>query len=381
MSRDLRVLIFQPVVPPYRFDWYNAVSEHCDLRLALFRQTLLEQQYDQAALRKKLRVEQVELTHGITIMERTIRLGILKAIRRFSPNVVVTPEFSPVSMTVAIQPRRYLNYSHIVMTDDNPFIVRQEQPIRTLARRFILAKIQGLITTSGETTNLYVNRYGYSGANGIVPYLPDEIRFQESIQLAWPTAVSLIEKHGLEGKRVILSVGRLAHVKRIDRLIRAFSDIYCSSRDSILAIVGDGSERPKLEYLAKQLGVGEKVIFAGRTVGRALYAWYGLGRLLVLPSAYEPFGATVAEALAAGMPVICSNIAGARTLVENGVTGTVLDPAKPQLLQNAILHWIRSVEPICHSKGFSLRPPHLVTNFRESVDSFLELLRAVVPEK
>jgi glycosyltransferase involved in cell wall biosynthesis len=142
---------------------------------------------------------------------------------------------------------------------------------------------------------------------------------------------------------VALYVGALAPEKDLGTLLRAFraltpptADLVeagCrSTQDGIstsvlpqLLFVGDGEERASLESLARELGLAERVRFAGTRPWRELPAMYALADLLVLPSRFETWGAVVNEALAVGLPVIVSDQVGcAPDLVRPGENGWIV---------------------------------------------------------
>ena len=81
----------------------------------------------------------------------------------------------------------------------------------------------------------------------------------------------------------------------------------------------------QLEDIVNELGLANNVLFTGKVEGLELLSWYFLAGLFVLPSMHEPFGAVVNEALIAGCSVLCSEKAGARTLI-NRSNGAVFDP-------------------------------------------------------
>ena len=112
-----------------------------------------------------------------------------------------------------------------------------------------------------------------------------------------------------EGKRVLLYVGRIAGNKRIDLLIHALAQLQRSN--VLLVVVGDVTLNdaarmlhPELEALAAQLGVANQVVFTGRVPEVTPYLH--LADIVLLPSQHEGFGVPVAEAMAAGTPVIAS---------------------------------------------------------------------------
>ncbi|MCS6881278.1 MAG: glycosyltransferase family 4 protein [Oscillochloridaceae bacterium] len=103
----------------------------------------------------------------------------------------------------------------------------------------------------------------------------------------------------------LLSVGRMAPHKRMDRLIAALPHLPATYT---LTLVGDGPERERLERLAERYGVRSRVHLAGRVSDADLRAWYRRAGALASLSEAESFGRTIIEGLALGCRVVCSDI-------------------------------------------------------------------------
>jgi glycosyltransferase involved in cell wall biosynthesis len=130
------------------------------------------------------------------------------------------------------------------------------------------------------------------------------------------------------------SVGRLDPIKRFEDLIEAVAQSQ-DGRDALYAlIVGDGAERGRLEDLAAARGIRDRVVFAGmrEDVPRLLAAM----DLFVLPSASEGQPNAVLEAMAAGRPVVATDVGGVRELVVPGETGLLVPCGEPAALAEAI---------------------------------------------
>jgi glycosyltransferase involved in cell wall biosynthesis len=148
--------------------------------------------------------------------------------------------------------------------------------------------------------------------------------------------------------RVIGTVGRLAHVKGTDRLIAAFAAIpqqlsSCqvaqllsdnpeisppsatqqpSNLTTYLLLVGDGPERVNLERQARELGVADRVIFAGYQADPA--PCLAAMDVFVLPSRSEGVSVALLEAMAAGIPVAVTDVGANREVIEEGQCGVIL---------------------------------------------------------
>ena len=94
-----------------------------------------------------------------------------------------------------------------------------------------------------------------------------------------------------------------------------------------LVIVGDGPSRPELESFARDLGLGNRVVFRGFAGYQGLPGIYGLAKAFIHASTKDTWGLVVNEAMAAGLPVLVSEKCGCVSeLVKDGVNGFTFDP-------------------------------------------------------
>jgi glycosyltransferase involved in cell wall biosynthesis len=114
-------------------------------------------------------------------------------------------------------------------------------------------------------------------------------------------------RYGIGDGFLVMYVGRLASLKRVDELIRAMALI--KEQDVRLMIVGGGPERESLETLSKKLGVDGRVIFAGRVDDKELPDYYAACDVWATASRHEGFCVPIVEAIAAGKPVIVPDLA------------------------------------------------------------------------
>jgi phosphatidyl-myo-inositol dimannoside synthase len=132
---------------------------------------------------------------------------------------------------------------------------------------------------------------------------------------------------GVDGKRVLLTVGRMAPGERYkghDRVIAAIADLVGRGHDVVYVIIGEGDDRARLEELAQQSGVAERVRFLGAVDPKQLVEAYRMADLFVMPSTGEGFGIAFLEAMASGTPALGLDAAGARDALAEGELGTVV---------------------------------------------------------
>ncbi len=136
------------------------------------------------------------------------------------------------------------------------------------------------------------------------------------------------------GAAKVGTLGRLHENKGIDVMLRAFARLRGTGVAARLTIAGDGPERRALEALAADLSLGDAVEFIGWVSPAADYL--ATLDLFALPSRVEPFGLVVAESMAAGVPVIASDIDGPREILKGGDLGRLVAPDDDAALAEAI---------------------------------------------
>jgi len=160
-----------------------------------------------------------------------------------------------------------------------------------------------------------------------------------------PKPESLLQRHSAAGKKVLLTVSRLASAERYkghDRVICALPSVLTRYPDALYLVVGDGDDRPRLERLTADLGLTEKVIFVGLVASEELPDYFRLADVFVMPSTGEGFGIVFLEAMASGIPVIGGNKDGSLDALADGVLGFAVDPEKKEELVSAICTALRN---------------------------------------
>jgi glycosyltransferase involved in cell wall biosynthesis len=149
----------------------------------------------------------------------------------------------------------------------------------------------------------------------------------------------LVSRYGLRSAIVMLTVGRLAtgeRYKGVDEVIDVMPRLLRQLPDLRYLIVGDGSDRARLEAKARAHGLSDYVIFAGRIAEAEKVAHYNLADVYVMPSYGEGFGIALIEAAACGIPVVGSSVDGSREALLDGQLGRMVDPSNPDELVLAI---------------------------------------------
>ena len=169
-----------------------------------------------------------------------------------------------------------------------------------------------------------------------------------------PTAAPTI--HG----DVILSVGRLVPWKGFATLIRLLPDLLQQNPKFHLVILGSGPLRSALDAVIAELKLGANVtiIAADR---QAVANYFSQAKLFVLNTGYEGLSHTILEAMAAGVPVITTNVCGNPEIITDGVNGTLVAYDDVPALRDAILALWRNSE---HAAALSAEAKKSLERFR-----------------
>lgn len=169
-----------------------------------------------------------------------------------------------------------------------------------IARR-VLSYASGIRVVSERTKRDVLEHFNVDAPISVLPIFVDIERFKNA-----QAPVELTARFS-QYKTACLVVSRLEAEKNVSLAVDAFARAYIP--DSCLIILGEGSERRSLERLAKERGVQSSVFFEGDTDSAP---YYQLADIVLVPSKYEGYGMVIVEALAAGVPVLSTDVGVAR---------------------------------------------------------------------
>jgi len=166
-----------------------------------------------------------------------------------------------------------------------------------------------------------------------------------------------------------VSVGRLAPVKGMERLIRAWVRVCEMKPEARLVIVGDGEERTGLGQLCHTLDIGNNVHFAGWCDP---VPYLAASRCFALLSHNEGMGRVVVEAMASGLPCVVSNVCGLKELVTKNC-GTVVDADDVNVVADALLQdWPVSARLACQERARAYSVEVMVQALQRLYDGLLK---------
>ncbi|MCA1636185.1 MAG: glycosyltransferase family 4 protein [Acidobacteria bacterium] len=177
----------------------------------------------------------------------------------------------------------------------------------------------------------------------------------------------------------LIAVGRLHRNKGFDVLLVAFSLLGDEHPQWRLTVLGEGEERGRLETLRDELRLGGRVSFLGRVTDP--YPFLRRAKLFVLPSRAEGFPLALCEALACGLPAVCTDCgSGVRDIIEEGVNGVIVPKNDAGALARALSDLMGDEEG---RRRMALHAPEVVERFNpeKAFEAWESLLREVVNER
>jgi len=192
-------------------------------------------------------------------------------------------------------------------------------------RRTLLRHVDRFVSISEVTRRKFQEWSGIAAER--ITILPNAIHVEW--YGAGPRNAALIERYRLEGKVVLMTLGRLVSSERykgFDEVIDAMPDLVGEDPALVYLIAGDGSDRDRLQDKVRRLGLEHHVRFTGMVDEAEKADHFRLADAYVMPSRGEGFGFVLLEALACGIPVVASKADGGREAIRNGELGILVEP-------------------------------------------------------
>ena len=368
-----KILIFHPGINPYRINFFNSLHTNFNTKIYLFNLNSSSQlrPFDIKKINAKLSFNPIIMPKSINIFGREIPFRIGKIIKTEHPDIIFTHEYSLYTLYIILY--RIITrakYKIITICDDSADVAQNCNILRKIVRKVFIRKIDWIILCNNNAYQWYALKYPKNKFL-VFPIIQEESYFRNHLKKAIPISNKYIQEFKLEGKKVILFVGRLVNAKNIPLLINAFGYIIEKEPHSLLIIIGSGEKETELKQLVKNKKLNNSVLFPGRYEDIELFAWYNIGSLFVLPSTFEPFGAVTNEALLSGMPVLISAYAGSTYLI-NENNGNIFSLNKEEL-SSLLLKYLSKIPPI--KKEVQIRDSLMPFTYNKYMTELCNLLK------
>lgn len=339
--RKKNILAFHRVIAPYRIDFFNSLGAKYDLKVVMFWRNLKDQTFDYKKIEDRLLFE-----YSYCVKDELGTLFWLKSIWELLSNsnqdIVYVGEYG-LSTIIAILHRFITRskYKIVTIVDDSYNMISENNHF-TKKHRYAVNILTPLLDEVQVVEPRVEHWYKAKFNKGICfPIIADEIYSRQILKRVLPISERYVKEYMLEGKRVLLFVGRLVSLKNIEFAINAFNK--ANVPNSVFVIVGSG----ELEFRLKEIvSPFDNILLVGRFEGDELYAWYNVAHVFTLPSLQEPFGAVTNEALSAGCFSLISSAAGSNCLIKSGVNGFIIDPFDESTYIRNLISLLESSKPL-----------------------------------
>lgn len=334
-----RLVVLTELIAPYRIPVFNALAarEGISLHVVFLSKT------DASTRRWRVYEDEIRFSYEVLPSWRR-RVGkynlllnnqVTSALSAAKPEVLICGGYNYLASWQAQDWARRNRVQFFLWSESTAHDRRgQYFPVEWLKKKF-LSKCDGFVV-SGQSALEYVQQFAAPEQKIFVARNAVDIDlFAARKERIRQTADRLRGKLALP-PRYFLFVGRLVRSKGVFDLIEAYRALPSELRGSIsLVFAGDGPMRAELEALAREIYPGS-VHFPGFVHRDELAGYYALAECLVMPTHTDPWGLVVNEAMACGLPVICTNVAGcaADLIRENGI---LIAPANVVQLADAML--------------------------------------------
>jgi glycosyltransferase involved in cell wall biosynthesis len=260
--------------------------------------------------------------------------GLGRALERADPEVVVSSEYGPATWRALAWCRRR-GRRLVIMSELTPWSDPMLSGLQRRVHRLLAPRVDGFVVFSSQGVQR-LERLG-------VPRERVEVSIQSADLEPVLAAAAARVPRAPGGPVRVLSVGRLVPDKNLAALVEAFADAGFIAGEAELELCGTGALDVELSGLAERLGVPLRL--HGYIPPDELPGLYLEADVFALVSTYEPFGVTVREAAAAGLPLICSVRAGAAgDVAVEGENAVLVDPTDRGAISAALSRLVRDAD-------------------------------------
>jgi glycosyltransferase involved in cell wall biosynthesis len=234
--------------------------------------------------------------------------------------------------------------------------------------RFAMRHADALTVGSSATLRAVASLGADADKVALIPFGVD-LRRQPDDALVDRVRSSLVP----DGGPLLVFLGRLVEEKGIFDAIEATAIVHSSMPSLRLAVVGAGQDEGRARDLARQLGVEHCTMFAGWAQPAEVPSWLAAADVVLAPSWREGQGIAILEAMAQARPVVATRTGGVLDAIQDGVTGRLTEPGRPNEVAGAIRDLVANPD---HARAMGERASQVVRNrfdWCQTLDAFEDL--------
>ncbi|TVP10595.1 glycosyltransferase [Shewanella sp. KCT] len=369
MKPKLKIAILHPPMYPVNYHLYNLLSDYCEIDVFQFGEFPSDHVSWTVGNLKSIhkKFEFKVYGEGSDSILNQVSYDFVGDIIKNRYDIVISVAFWLPSIVAALT-RKIKGFKLIIITDANEFTEKNVSAMRSFQRKLLCRNVDGFISCSSLTSK-YLLSLGVNHSKIFESFQTIDI---SSWNLKFD---SLEDKTALRHRlnlplfsKIMLSVGGLTTKKNASigfSILRESSNLH-------YVVVGEGPELDGYFEAVKNLGISDKVTFVGRKEGDYLIEYFKSSDFFIFPSLYDQYGFVVVEALASGLPVLCSDKTGASSLIKDGFNGYLIDPSS--IDSRIVIDLIDNIAFMQRDARFSVDELTLENRAKEFNDIFLKVL-------
>jgi 1,2-diacylglycerol 3-alpha-glucosyltransferase len=331
-----KLVIVTEIIAPYRIPVFNALAQRPELDLHV----IFLSENDPGLRQWRVYKDEIKFQYHVLPSWRQrlgrynilINRGVLSALNQIRPDVVLCGGYNYLASWEVAYWARARRVPSLLWSESTPLDKRQgHRLVEFLKTRFL--RLCRAFVVPGKSSLKYLMDLGIPDHRIFTaPNAVDSRLFSISAEEARRNQLQVRSRRSLP-LRYFLYVGRLVKTKGVFELVEAYAQMDPEIRAQVsLVFVGDGADRSELMERASRIALGA-IQFPGFIHREGLTEFYALAEALIFPTHSDTWGLVVNEAMACGLPLIVTNVAGCvADLVQDGWNGFVVPPRDPSQL-------------------------------------------------
>jgi len=324
-----RLVIVSEIIAPYRIPVFNALAHHNEIEPHV----IFLSETDPTLRHWRIYKDEIRFSYEVLPCWRhrmgkfnlLLNWGLSRALRRTHPDVILCGGYSYMSSWAAAFWAQCRGVPLLLWSESTIHDLRARHGAVEFLKSRFLDRCDGFVVP-GKSSLVYLKNLGVSE--------PKIFTAPNAVDIDFFSRAAQISKNGWDTRRKLglpdryfVYVGRMVTAKGIFELLEAYAKLDGELRSQIaLVFVGDGPAKNELMKRASHIRPGV-VRCVGFTHREELAAFYGLAEAVILPTHSDTWGLVINEAMACGLPVISSSVAGcAADLVQEAWNGFIVPP-------------------------------------------------------
>lgn len=347
-TKSVRIALLTEIIAPYRIPVFNALARQkgIDLHVIFLAET------DPTQRQWLVYKDEIEFSYEVLPAWRwrwgswhaLLNRGLWPALDRFRPHSILCGGYNHPAFWQALAWAKFHSAHFAAWIESTTQDRRQPSVLAEFIKRQFVRNCNSF-AVPGKSSSEYLQSMGVSaGRIHTAPNAVDIRRFAHLARAVKAPAAQRRTELGLP-PRYFLYAGRIIAEKGVFHLLEAYAQLPPELRSAMgLVFVGDGTARTELTTEAAKVVPGT-VVLPGFAQRDQLAAFYALGEVLVFPTLSDPWGLVVNEAMACGLPIIATDVAGCTAdLVHDGENGYVIPSADVGRLTEAMAAFARDAQ-------------------------------------